>query len=105
VFENRVLRRIFVPKREEVKGAWRKLRNEVTKSRRIGWAAYVACIGAFRNSRLILARNREEKKQLRRPIYRWKDNIKINSTGSCEKGNESSSAIKCGTNIGQLSEY
>jgi hypothetical protein len=27
VFENRVLRRIFVPKREEVTGEWRKLQN------------------------------------------------------------------------------
>jgi hypothetical protein len=28
VFENRVLRRVFVPKRDEVTGGWRKLRNE-----------------------------------------------------------------------------
>ena len=28
VFENRVLRRIFVPKRDEVTGEWRKLHNE-----------------------------------------------------------------------------
>jgi hypothetical protein len=28
VFENRVLRRIFGPKRHEVTGAWRKLHNE-----------------------------------------------------------------------------
>jgi hypothetical protein len=28
VFENRVLRRIFCPKRDEVKGDWRKLHNE-----------------------------------------------------------------------------
>jgi hypothetical protein len=51
VFENRVLRRIFGPKRDEVTGEWRKLRNEelrdlysspsimrITKSRRIRWA-------------------------------------------------------------------
>jgi hypothetical protein len=31
VFENRVLRRIFGPKRDEVKGEWRKLRNEVLR--------------------------------------------------------------------------
>jgi hypothetical protein len=49
-FENRVLKRIFGPKRDEVTGEWRKLHNEkhndlysspnifrVTKSRRMGW--------------------------------------------------------------------
>jgi len=51
VFENRVLRRVFVPKRDEVTEEWRKLRNEelsdlytlpnivrVVKSRRMRWA-------------------------------------------------------------------
>jgi hypothetical protein len=55
VFENRVLRRIFGPKRDEVTGGWRKLPNEelhnlysspsiirVIKSRRIRWAGHVA---------------------------------------------------------------
>ena len=55
VFENRVLRRIFGPKREGVKGEWRKLHNEelndlfsspnivrVIKSRRLRWAGHVA---------------------------------------------------------------
>jgi len=54
VFENRVLRRIFVPKRDEVTGVWRKLHNDefndlycslnirVTKSRRMRWARHVA---------------------------------------------------------------
>jgi hypothetical protein len=57
VFENRVLRRIFGPKRDEVKGEWRKLYNEkfndlcsspnivwVIKSR-MGWAGHVARMG------------------------------------------------------------
>ena len=57
VFENRVLRRIFGPKRDEVTGEWRNLHNEefnnmssspnivwVIKSRRIRWAGHVACI-------------------------------------------------------------
>jgi hypothetical protein len=57
VFENRVLRRIFVPKRDEVTGEWRKLHNEelhdlysspsiirIMKSRRIRWAGRVARI-------------------------------------------------------------
>jgi hypothetical protein len=55
VFENRVLRRIFGPKRNEVTGGWRKLHNEelhnlyssssiirMIKSRRMRWAGHVA---------------------------------------------------------------
>jgi hypothetical protein len=55
VFENRVLRRIFLPKRVEVTGEWRKLRNEelsdfysspsisrIIKSRRMRWVGHVA---------------------------------------------------------------
>jgi hypothetical protein len=58
VFENRVLRRIFGPKRKEVTGEWRTLHNEefyvlycspniilVSKSRRLRWAAHVGCMG------------------------------------------------------------
>ena len=58
VFENRVLRRVFGPKREEVTGEWGKLHNEelsdlcslpnivrVVKSRRMRWAGHVACMG------------------------------------------------------------
>jgi hypothetical protein len=57
VFENRVLRRIFGPKRNEVTGEWRKLHNEelidlysspnivrVIKSKRMRWAGHVALI-------------------------------------------------------------
>ena len=57
VYENRVLRRIFGPKRDVVTGEWRKLHNEelndlyclpiivrVIKSRRIRWAGHVACM-------------------------------------------------------------
>jgi hypothetical protein len=55
VFENRVLRRKFGPKRDEVTGEWRKLHNEelcdfysspsiirIIKSRRMRWAGHVA---------------------------------------------------------------
>ena len=58
VFENRVLRRIFGPKRDEVTGEWRKLHNEelnnlysspnivqVIKSRRMRWAGHVVYMG------------------------------------------------------------
>jgi hypothetical protein len=57
VFENRVLRRIFGLKRDEVTGGWRKLHNEklhglyssrsiirVIKARRIRWMGHVACM-------------------------------------------------------------
>jgi len=61
VFENRVLRRIFGPKKDEVTRAWRKLHNEelndlystpnivrVIKSRRMRWAGHVARMGEMR---------------------------------------------------------
>ena len=61
VFENRVLRRVFGPKRDEVTGEWRKLHNEelrdlyslpnivrVVKSRRMRWAEHVARMGRGR---------------------------------------------------------
>jgi hypothetical protein len=58
MFENRMLRRIFGPKGDEVKGEWNKLHNEefsdlyyspstirITKSRRMRWAGHVARMG------------------------------------------------------------
>jgi hypothetical protein len=63
VFENRVLRRVFGPKRDEVTGERRKLRNEelndlycsanivrVVKSRRMRWARHVTCTGERRST-------------------------------------------------------
>jgi hypothetical protein len=63
VFENRVLRRIFGPKRYEVTGGWRKLHNEelyglysspsivrVIKARRMRWVGHVACMGEVRGA-------------------------------------------------------
>jgi hypothetical protein len=63
VFENRVLRRFFGPKRDEVRGEWRKLNNEelhdlytspsiirIIKSRRMRWAGHVARMGEKRNA-------------------------------------------------------
>jgi hypothetical protein len=74
VFENRVLRRTFVPKRDEVTGTWRKLHNEelhnlysspniirMMKSRRMRWAGHVARMGAKRNACRILVGKPEEK--------------------------------------------
>jgi hypothetical protein len=62
VFEKRVLRRIFGPKRDEVMGGWRKLHNEelspsiirMIKSRRMIWAGHIAQMGEKRNAYRIL---------------------------------------------------
>jgi hypothetical protein len=87
VFGNRVLRRIFRLKREEVIRGWRKLHNEelhnlyssssiirIIKLMRMSWAEHVARIGAKRNAYRILVRNPEGKRQLGRPRCRWVDN-------------------------------
>jgi hypothetical protein len=67
VFENRLLRRIFGPKREKEGGGWRRLHSEelhnlytspniirVIKSTRMKWAGHVACMGEMRNAYIIL---------------------------------------------------
>jgi transcription termination factor 2 len=91
VFENRVLRRIFGPKRDDVTGDWRKLHNEelhnlyslpniirMIKSRRMRWAGHVARMGETRNAyRLLVAEAEGEKKTLERPRRGWLDNTKM----------------------------
>ena len=88
VFENRVLRRILGPKKDEVIGEWRKLHNEelndfycspnivqVIKSRRIRWAVYVARMGEIKGIYRILVGKHEGKRSLGRSRHRWEDNI------------------------------
>jgi len=90
VFENKVLRRVFGPKRDEVTEEWRKLRNEelsdlysllnivgVVKSRRIRWAGHVASMGEGRGVHRVAVRKPEGKRPLGRPRRRWDDNIKM----------------------------
>jgi hypothetical protein len=90
VFENRVLRRIFGPKRDEVTREYRKLHNEelndlyfapkivrTIKSRRMRWAGHVARMGEGRGVYRVLVEKPEEKRLLGRPRRRWEDNIKI----------------------------
>ena len=90
VFENRVLRRVFGLKRDELTGEWRKLRNEelndlyslpnivrVVKSRRMRWTGHVARMGEDRGVHRVLVGKPEGKRRLRRPRRRWGDNIKI----------------------------
>jgi hypothetical protein len=84
VFENRVLRRIFGPKRDEVTGEWRKLHNEelqdlyslpsiirIIKSRSMRWAGHVARMGEKRNAYRLLMGKPEGKRPLGRPRHRW----------------------------------
>jgi hypothetical protein len=90
VFENRVLRRIFGPKRDEVTGGWRKLHNEelhglysspsiirVIKARRMRWAGHVACMGEVRGAYKILVGRPEGRRPLGSLRRRWEDNIKM----------------------------
>jgi hypothetical protein len=91
VFENRVLRRVFGPKRDEVTGEWRKLHNEklndlcslpnivlVIKSRRMRWAGHVARMGEDRGVHRVLVGKPKGKRPLGRLRLRWEDNIMIN---------------------------
>jgi hypothetical protein len=90
VFENKVLRRIFGPKRDEVTGGWRKLHNEelrnlysspsiirIIKSRRMRWMGHVARMGEKRHAYRLLVGKPEGKRPLGRPRRRWVDNIKM----------------------------
>jgi len=123
VFENRVLRRIFGPKRDKVKGEWRKLHNEelndpysssniprVIESIRIRWVGYLARIGEGAEVHTGFWWG-----PLGRPRRRWGYNIKMDLqevgcgsmdwielaqdwdslAGNCESGNESLGSIKC----------
>jgi hypothetical protein len=91
VFENRVLRRIFGPKRDEVKGGWRKLHDEelhdlysspsiirVIIARRMRWAGHVACMGEVTGAYSILVGRPEGRRPLGRPRHRWENNINLN---------------------------
>jgi hypothetical protein len=90
VFENRILRRIFGPKRDEITGEGRKLHNEelndlcsklnivrVIKCRRTRWADHVARVGERRGVYRILVGKPERKRPLGRPKRKWEDNIKM----------------------------
>jgi hypothetical protein len=89
VFENRILRRISGPKREE-DGSWRKRHNDelyilysslnivrVIKSRRMRWAGHVTCIREGRDVCRILVGRPEGKRPLGKPRRSWDDNIKM----------------------------
>ncbi|KAJ4436473.1 hypothetical protein ANN_16504 [Periplaneta americana] len=90
VFENKVLRKIFGAKRDEVTGKWKKLHNvelhalysspdiiRNIKSRRLRWAGHVAHMGESRNAYRVLVGRPQGKRPLGRPRRRWEDNIKM----------------------------
>jgi hypothetical protein len=89
VFENRVLKRIIGPKRDEVTGEWRKLHNEelcdpycspnivrVIKSKRIGWVWHVKRMGERRGVYRVFV-GKPEGRPLGRPRSGWKEDIKM----------------------------
>jgi len=90
VFENRISRRIFGPKRDEARGEWRKLHNEelndlyfspnivrVIKSRTMRWAGNVARMEEGRGVYRVLVGKPERKRPPGRPRRRWENNIKM----------------------------
>jgi hypothetical protein len=83
VFENKVLKRIFGPKSDEVTGRWRNLHNEelrdlysspsvirIIKSRSMRWAGHVARMGEKRNAYRLLVGKREGRRPVGRPRRR-----------------------------------
>jgi hypothetical protein len=90
VLENKVLRRIFGPTRDELTGEWRKLHNEelrnlypspsiikIIKSRRMRWAGHVTRMAEKRNAYRLLMRKPEGKRPLGRSRRMWVDNIRM----------------------------
>ena len=84
-----MLRRIFEPRKDEVKGEWRTLHKEelndlytspnivrVIKSRRMRWAAHVARMGEEREVYSFLVGKPEGRRPMGRPRLRWVDNIR-----------------------------
>jgi len=94
VFENKVLRRIFGPRRDEGTGEWRRLHNEelndlysspnivrVIKSRRMRWAGHVVRMDEERGVYRVLVGKPEGKRPLGRPRRRWMNNIRLDLQG------------------------
>jgi hypothetical protein len=90
MFEKRVLRRIFGPKRDEKMGEWRKLHKEEfhnlysipdtirqVKSRRMRWAGHVVRMGEERKVYKVLVGNSEGRRPLGRPRLRWEDGVRM----------------------------
>jgi hypothetical protein len=118
VFENRVLRRIFGPERDEVTEESRKLHKKelyvlysspnivrVMKSRRLRWAEHITRMRERRGAYRVLVGKPEERRPLGRPGPRWKDNIKMDLRGmgrgqgldrSCSGWEQAAGSCECG---------
>jgi hypothetical protein len=85
VFENRVLRRIFGPKRDEVTGEWRKLHNEELHDLYYS-PSIIRIMGEKRNAYTLLVGKPEGKRPLGRRRRRWVDNIRmyLGEVGWCD---------------------
>ena len=90
MFENKVLRKIFGAKKDEITGEWRKLHNvelhalysspnivRSLKSRQLRWAGHIARMEQSRNAYRVLVGKPEGKRLLGRQKLRWEDIIKI----------------------------
>jgi hypothetical protein len=90
VFENRMLRRITEPKKEDVVGGWTKMNTKELhnlyaspniirkiKSRSMRCVGHVTCMKDMRNALKILNGRPEGKRPLARPRYTMEDNIKM----------------------------
>jgi hypothetical protein len=93
VFENRVLRGMFGPKRDDHE-SWRKWHNDdlhdlysspnifrMIKSSRMRWTGHVARVGEGKGVYRVLVGRPQEKRPLGRPRRRWEDNVKMGLTG------------------------
>jgi hypothetical protein len=99
VFENRMLRTVSGPKRDEVMGEWRNLHSgelhnlysspkiiRQIKSRRMSWAGHVACKGEGRNVYKVLVGKPEGERPLERPRHRWEDKLKLDHRETIWRG-------------------
>jgi hypothetical protein len=90
VFESRVLRRIFEPKRDEITGCWRMLHNKklhnlyfspsnirMIASMKMRWARYAAYMGERISAYNVMVGRSEGKRSLGRSMHRWEDTIKM----------------------------
>ena len=113
VFEKRLWRRVFGPRRNQVTRKWRKLHNEELRDlyslpntvrvikTRMRWAGHVARMGEGRVVQRVLVGKPERRRSLGRPRHRWEDNIKMDlrEVGGVETG---WSWLRIGTDGGHL---
>jgi hypothetical protein len=114
VFENRVLRRILGPKRDEITREWRKLHEElhdlysspniirVIKSREMRWARHIARLGEMRGAYRVFVGKLERKRLLGIPRRRREDNTKMNLQEVGMGGMDWTDLFSCAS---QLPEY